>query len=49
VKEIKVLFKASVAKEDWPLLINACSSMVAFLSAFPERTSEFQDIIIELI
>ena len=52
VKEAKRLFSLSIAKsgeEDWTLYVNACSSMVAFADAFPERLNEFSDIIKELI
>jgi len=35
--------------EDWNLYINACSSMVAFVDAFPERLGEFSDVIKDLI
>ena len=52
VKEAKRIFELSIAKsgqEDWNLYVNACSSMVCFVDAFPERLSEFQDVIKPLI
>jgi len=52
VKEVQLLFKQSLQtsnKEDWVMYTNACSSMVAFVDAFPERLKEFQPIIKDLI
>lgn len=51
VKEIQILFKRSITpgEEDWAVFTNACSSMVAFVTAFPDRNPEFKDIIVELI
>ena len=52
VKEAKRLFQTSIAlkgQEDWTLYVNASSSMVAFVDAFPERLGEFSEIIKDLI
>mmetsp|Transcript_10000 Transcript_10000/g.15148 ORF Transcript_10000/g.15148 Transcript_10000/m.15148 type:complete len:388 (-) Transcript_10000:91-1254(-) len=49
VKEIIALFDASVKSENWANLINAQSSMVGFVTAFPERLQDFDSIIVTLI
>lgn len=49
VKEAQLMFKEGLKTEDWAQYTNACSSMIAFVDAFPERLIEFQPIIKELI
>lgn len=51
VKEIQLLFTQCIeaGKEDWAVFTNVCSSMVAFITAFPDRNPEFKDIIPDLI
>ena len=51
VKEIQLLFHESIetGKEDWAVFTNVCSSLVAFITAFPDRNPEFRAIIPELI
>ena len=43
------IFQEGVAKQDWDSVINACSMVSVFVEIFPERTVDFQALIVPLI
>ena len=55
IKEVNLLLKDSLkikegqTQEDWNVFVNCCASSVAFVDCFPERSAEFQPMILDLI